>query len=38
MYLRDSKPVFDSMHEECGVFGIYSEDTHDVASNVYYGL
>ena len=38
MYLRDSKPVFDSMHEECGVFGIYSEDTHDVASTVYYGL
>ena len=23
MYLRDTKPVFDSMHEECGVFGVY---------------
>lgn len=38
MYLRDFKPVFDSMHEECGVFGVYSEETHDVASTVYYGL
>lgn len=26
------------MHEECGVFGVYSEETHDVASTVYYGL
>lgn len=38
MYLRDSKPVFDSMHEECGVFGVYSTDTRDVAYTAYYGL
>ena len=38
MYLRDTKPVFDSMHEECGVFGVYSTETHEVASTVYYGL
>ena len=28
----------DKLHEECGVFGIYSPDTADVASTVYYGL
>ena len=38
MYLRDSKPMFDSMHEECGVFGVYSTETRDVANTVYYGL
>ena len=27
-----------SIHEECGVFGVYSEKTDDVASLVYYGL
>ena len=28
----------DKLHEECGVVGIYSPDTADVASTVYYGL
>ena len=27
-----------SIHEECGVFGIISENVSDVASTVYYGL
>lgn len=30
--------MFDSLHEECGVFGIYENKTTDVASGVYYGL
>lgn len=38
MYLRDTKPMLDSMHEECGVFGVYSTETRDVAYTVYYGL
>ena len=38
MYLRDGKLPFDSMHEECGVFGVYSPETRDVAHTVYYGL
>lgn len=28
----------DGLHEECGVFGIYDFDGHDVASTIYYGL
>lgn len=28
----------DVLHEECGVFGIYSYDGNDVASTIYYGL
>jgi amidophosphoribosyltransferase len=28
----------DCLHEECGVFGIYDFDGHDVASTIYYGL
>ena len=27
-----------SLHEECGVFGVYSEETADLASMTYYGL
>ena len=27
-----------SIHEECGVFGVYSRTTGDVAGLVYYGL
>lgn len=27
-----------SLHEECGVFGVYSSETRDVASTVYFGL
>ena len=30
--------MFDSLHEECGVFGIYSKDTMDVASETYIAL
>lgn len=28
----------DELHEECGVFGVYSQETRDVARTVYYGL
>ena len=28
----------DSLHEECGVFGIYDFDGNDIASTIYYGL
>lgn len=38
MYLRTKKHAFDSMHEECGVFGVYSKEMRDVAHTVYYGL
>lgn len=27
-----------TLHEECGVFGVYSQTTRDVASTAYYGL
>ncbi|WP_295089324.1 amidophosphoribosyltransferase [Ruminococcus sp.] len=30
--------MFDSIHEECGVFGIYENSTSDVAASVYFGL
>lgn len=30
--------MFDTIHEECGVFGIYSEKTTDVAMSTYYAL
>ncbi len=29
---------FDKLHEECGVFGIWSNDNIPVASSIYYGL
>jgi len=28
----------DELHEECGVFGVYDLDGHDVAPTIYYGL
>lgn len=28
----------NKLHEECGVFGVYSPETNDVASTCYYGL
>lgn len=28
----------DNIHEECGVFGVYTETPRDVANTVYYGL
>lgn len=37
MYCRDLKP-FEYWGEECGVFGIYSDEKRDVATTVYYGL
>ena len=30
--------MFDSLHEECGVFGIFEHERTDVASSVYFGL
>ncbi|MDD3205927.1 MAG: amidophosphoribosyltransferase [Lachnospiraceae bacterium] len=30
--------IEDKMGEECGVFGMYDFDGHDVASSIYYGL
>ena len=30
--------MFDSIHEECGVFGIYESKPSDVAASVYFGL
>lgn len=30
--------MFDSIHEECGVFGIYENKSSDVAASVYFGL
>lgn len=38
MILRTKKLPFDSMHEECGVFGVYSQENRNVAHTVYYGL
>ncbi len=31
-------PAGDGVHEDCGVFGVYDFDGHDVASTIYYGL
>ncbi len=31
-------PFMDSLHEECGVMGVYDFDGRDVASDIYYGL
>ncbi len=30
--------MFDSIHEECGVFGIFENKSADVAASVYFGL
>ena len=30
--------MFDSLHEECGVFGIYENERTDAASSAYFGL
>ncbi len=30
--------MFDSIHEECGIFGIFEQDNKNIASSVYYGL
>lgn len=36
--LNNKVDVFDEIHEECGVIGIYDFDGTDVASSIYYGL
>ncbi|NTV77775.1 MAG: amidophosphoribosyltransferase, partial [Clostridiales bacterium] len=28
----------EKLHEECGVFGMYDMDGHNVATSIYYGL
>ena len=28
----------EKLHEECGVFGVYSPRNYDIAKDVYYGL
>ena len=28
----------EQLHEECGVFGVYSPKRYDIAKTVYYGL
>lgn len=30
--------MFDNLHEECGVFGIYTKETSNVANSAYFGL
>ena len=30
--------MFNEIHEECGVFGVYTKDDLDVAASTYYGL
>ena len=30
--------MYDQLHEECGLFGIYGPENYDVARDVYYGL
>lgn len=29
---------FEKIHEECGIFGVYSSKNYEIASDVYYGL
>ena len=33
-----NRPPFDTLHEECGVFGIYGDLETPPAQAVYYGL
>ena len=30
--------AFEKLHEECGVFGVYSPKTEHIARDIYYGL
>lgn len=30
--------MFNGLHEECGVFGIYTREELDISSLMYYGL
>ena len=34
----DDYQGFDKLHEECGVFGIYSFSGREIASDIYCGL
>ncbi len=34
----ETENLWDGLHEECGVFGMYDFDGGDVASTIYYGL
>ena len=36
--IMDSFIEEDTLHEECGVFGMYDFDGNDVAPAIYYGL
>ena len=36
--LKTNECEDDTLHEECGVFGVYDFDGADVASTIYYGL
>lgn len=36
MMIEEREHVFDELHEECGVFGVYG--VHDASSIIYYGL
>jgi amidophosphoribosyltransferase len=38
MYTRSVKAQFDTFHEECGVFGVYSDEKRHISHTVYYGL
>ncbi|MDP4093635.1 MAG: amidophosphoribosyltransferase [Bacillota bacterium] len=34
----ENKLISDELHDECGVFGIYDQESHDVARLTYYAL
>ena len=36
--INEENYEFDGIHEECGVFGIWSNERTDVAEDIYYGL
>ena len=39
MYRAENRDImFGKLHEECGVFGIFNNDKHDVARTTYHGL
>lgn len=38
MYCRSIKPSSDTFNEECGIFGIYSNEKRHIAHSVFFGL
>lgn len=38
MYKSDQDYLGEELHEECGVFGMYDLDGHNVSEDIYYGL